>query len=66
MRRIDITKIESLRLDKGLTKTQFCKANKINIKTYNSLGKGKVHDETILKIAKALDIRPSEILVFEL
>lgn len=65
MRQLDIEKIESIRLDREFTKTKFCQAIGMSIRTYNNLGNGKVHDETILKLAKILDLRPSEIIVFK-
>lgn len=65
MRQLDIEKIESVRLDMGLTKSQFCREINMSIRTYNSLGSGRVHDGTILKLAKILDLRPSEIIVFK-
>ena len=68
MRRIlDIEKIERVRYDLRIAKTEFCKTHKINIRTYNALIKDpgrKTKDETILKIAKALDLNPSELILF--
>lgn len=65
MRQLDIEKIESIRLDMGYTKTKFCQQLNMSIRTYNSLGSGRVHDDTILKLCKFLDIKPSEVLIFK-
>ena len=67
MRQLDIAKIERKRLDLGIAKKRFCRENGICIKTYNRLLENpakKVNDATIFKLAKALDIPPSELVSF--
>jgi len=65
-RRINFEKVEILRLRLGLTLMEFCRTHGIDHKTYSGLANGGgVKDKTIIKLSKALDIDPGEILIFE-
>ena len=66
-RKIDMELIEATRLDRGFDKTTFCKSNGISIHTYNKILKNpgvRIKDNTILRIAQALGMKPSELINF--
>jgi DNA-binding Xre family transcriptional regulator len=66
VRRIDFKKIERIRLDLGLNKQSFCRKAKTCEFTYNRLAEAKkVKDDVIIRIAKALDVRPSELIFWQ-
>jgi len=43
-------------MEKGFPKAKFLLSIGMSHKTYNALGTGSVHDNTILKLSKALDL----------
>lgn len=66
-RRIKIELIEAYRYDRELGKTDFCKQVRVDIRTYNKLLEDptcKVNDETIYRIARGIDKKPSEIVTW--
>lgn len=66
IRRVNFKKIEGLRLDLGLNKQSFCRKAGIASFTYNRLDSAKkVKDDVIIRIAKALDVRPSELIFWQ-
>ena len=67
VRKVDIKKIEALRLDMGSTKKQFYKQAGITHQTYNKLldGADRIRDDVVIKIAEALAVKPSELIYWE-
>ena len=66
IRRVDFKKVDRLRLDLELNKQSFCRKAKVCAFTYNRLAEAKkVKDDVIIRIAKALEIKPSEIVYWE-
>jgi DNA-binding Xre family transcriptional regulator len=66
IRRVDFKKVDRLRLDFGLNKQSFCRKAGIACFTYNRLDSAKkVKDDVIFRIAKALDVRPSELIFWQ-
>lgn len=66
IRTVDFRKLEALRLDQGLAKTAFCRKAGISGVTYHRLRNRKwVMDPVIIKMAKALGVKPSEIICWE-
>jgi len=66
-REINMDLVESTRLDQGFEKTAFCRSAGIGVHTYNRILEepgARVKDATILRIAQALGIKPSEIINF--
>ena len=66
-RRIKIELVEEYRYDRELGKTDFCKQIRVDIRTYNKLLENpacKVNDETIFRLAKAIDMKPSQIVAW--
>jgi len=64
VRKVNFAKIDALRLDMGLTETEFCRQLRMNHSTYRRLAYGpeKVKDMVILKIADKLRVKPSELI----
>lgn len=66
IRRVDFKKVEGLRLDMGLNLTQFCRQAGICSGTYNRLaGADRVTDDVVLRIAKSLKVKPSQLIYWE-
>ena len=66
IRRVDFKKVDRLRLDFKLNKQSFCAKAKICCFTYNRLAEAKkIKDDVIIRIASALEIKPSEIVYWE-
>jgi len=66
IRRVDYKKIERLRLDMGLNKQSFCRKARTCEFTYNRLPESrKTRDDVIINLARALEIKPSEIVYWE-
>ena len=66
-RRIKIELVEEYRYDRELGKTDFCKQIRVDIRTYNKLLENpscKVNDETIFRLAKGIDKKPTEIVAW--
>jgi len=55
-RRIRLDVVDRTRMEKGFPKAKFLLSIGMSHKTYNALGTGSVHDNTILKLSKALDL----------
>ena len=63
VRKVDFAKIDRLRVDMGMTEIQFCREVKMNHMTYLRLAYAdKVKDGVIIKIAKKLGVKPSELV----
>lgn len=66
IRRVDFKKIDRLRLDLELNKQSFCRKARVCEFTYNRLAEAKkIKDDVIIKIARALEIKPSELVYWE-
>jgi DNA-binding Xre family transcriptional regulator len=66
-RKINMNLIESTRLNQGFDKTTFCKSNRIGVATYNRIlrdPEARIKDNTILRIAQALGMEPSDLINF--
>ena len=60
--RLDV--IDRIRLEKGWQKAKLLKAMGMSHKTYNALDRSRVHDSTILKLSKMLDLEISEFVEY--
>lgn len=66
IRRVDFQKVDRLRLDLGLNKQSFCRKAKTCEFTYSRLAEAKkVQDDVVIRIANALEVKPSEIVYWE-
>lgn len=65
-KKVDFQKVEKLRMDLGLGRVAFCRRARIGHQTYKRLSSGAdVKDGVIIRVAKGLGVKPSEILYWE-
>lgn len=66
IRRVDFKKVDRMRLDLELNKQTFCRKARVCEFTYNRLAEAtKIKDDVIFRLARALEIKPSEIVYWE-